>query len=126
MINIKLNDVMNAVEAFKFLQEQLLSARVAYKIGKITIALEEEIQSLQSARFNIIKKYGAKDENGQLIINDNQYTIDPGNIEAANNELQELMDMEINLNVNKIKLDELEKYDITPIKMIALMPFIEE
>ena len=75
---------------------------------------------------NLIKKYGEKDENGELV------TDDKGNCKIGNDvlgefsvELNELINEEVEINANKIKMELLEDLDFTPSDMAALEPFVE-
>jgi len=75
---------------------------------------------------NLIKKYGEKDEAGELV------TDDSGNCKIPNeslamfsSELNELIDTEIEINANKIAIDSLDDKEFTPAEMSQLEVFID-
>jgi len=84
------------------------------------------VQEFNETRMALIKKYGEKDENGELITDDKgNCKIITENVEKFSAELNELVAAEIEINANKIKMDDLENVDFTPSEMVALEPFIE-
>ena len=126
MIKIKISDLLNGTDALKKLSETELKAKLAWQVGRILKAADAEIQSFNETRMNLIKKYGEKDENGELI------TDDKGNCKILNdeldefsNELNELIESEIEINANKISIDSLEDKEFTPSEMSQLEIFID-
>jgi len=88
---------------------------------------EREIQNFNEVRMNLINKYGEKDEKGELITDDKgNCKILPESVTVFSKELNELVEMEVEINANKIKLDDLDNLDFTPGEMVALEPFLEE
>ena len=126
-MKVKLNDIINADESIQYLRGIDLPAKLSYKVSKLILALAQEYDIIQQERRKIIEKYGARDENGELVsLRVNQYSIAMEYIEEANTELNDLMNTEVELNIAPLTLDELEPYKITPKYMLGLMPFIEE
>jgi len=75
---------------------------------------------------NLIKKYGEKDENGELITDENgNCKIEQVGLDTFSKELNDLVTMEVEINANKIKLDDIDGLDFTPTEMVALEPFID-
>jgi len=75
---------------------------------------------------NLIKKYGEKNENGELITDEkDNCKINPDGINDFTNELNELIDSEIEINANKISIDSLEDKEFTPAEMAQLEIFID-
>lgn len=126
MISITLDQIVKSVDILKTLSKQDLNARLAYKICKIILAVDEEYNTFQETRMKVVMKYGEKNEDGSIKNVDGQVMILPEYVEEAQNELKELLETEINLNINALTIDELENCTISPADMINLMPFIEE
>ena len=125
MIKVKLSDLVNSVETLQKLAQKDFKAKLAWSIARLLKSAETEIQSFNEARLNLIKKYGEKDENGELI------TDDKGNCkistESVNNftdELNELMNTEVEINANKIDMVLLEDIEFTPSDMAVLEPYV--
>lgn len=127
MIQLKMNDLLNSTETLQKLSQKELKAKLALSIARLLKEAEREMQNFNEVRMNLIKKYGEKDENGELI------TDEKGNCKILNDntadfskELNDLIETEIEINANKLKLDDLETLDFTPSDMVSLEPFIEE
>jgi len=87
---------------------------------------EGEIQSFNETRMSLIKKYGEKDSNNELITDEKgNCKIEDGSIGAFSAELNELLATEVEINANKIKIEQLENLDFTPSDMAVLEPFVD-
>ena len=74
---------------------------------------------------NLIKKYGEKDENGELITDDKGNCKILNGLDEFSNELNELITAEVEINANKISIDNLADKEFTPLEMSQLEPFID-
>lgn len=126
MINVKLEELVNATEGLKGLSQKSLKGRCAYTVGKILKSADAEIQSFNETRMELIKKYGEKDENGELKTEENgNVRIPAEQIEAFSKELRELLDTNVEISANKIKMDDIGEVEFTPAEMAQLESFIE-
>ena len=126
MIKVKISDLINSTETLQKLSQKDFKAKLAWSIARLLKAAEAEIQEFNTARMNLIKKYGEKDENGELI------TDDKGNCKIENDvltefseELNELINTDVEINANKIDIELLTDIDFTPSDMAILEPFVE-
>ena len=126
MIQVKISDLLNSTETLQKLAQKDFKAKLAWSIARLLKAAEAEIQSFNETRMNLIKKFGEKDESGELITDEKgNCKIEPDNIEEFSKELNDLIDTEVEINANKIKMDLLENIDFTPSDMAILEPFID-
>lgn len=126
MITITINDLLNSVETLQKIAQKDFKAKLAWSIARLLKSAETEIQSFNETRMNLIKKYGEKDENGELITDEkNNCKIKTESVDAFTEELNELINTEVEINANKIDFNLLENIDFTPSDMTALEPFIE-
>ena len=126
MINLKLETLINSTEGLKGLSQKKLKARTAYAVGKILKAADAEMTSFNETRMELIKKYGEKDENGELVQDDKgNVRVSQESIEDFSSELKGLLDTEIEIAGNKIKMDDLGDVEFTPQEMAQLEEFIE-
>ena len=126
MIKVRLEDLVNATDGLKGLSQKQLKARCAYAVGKILKSADAEIQSFNETRMELIKKYGEKDENGELKTEENgNVRIPPEGLNDFSKELRELLDTEIEISANKIKMDDIGEVEFTPAEMAQLENFIE-
>jgi len=126
MIKVKISDLLNSTETLQKLAQKDFKAKLAWSIARLLKAAEAEIQGFNEARMNLIKKYGEKDENGELVTDENgncKITADGTNAFSA--ELSELIETEVEINANKIKIDLFEDLEFTPSDMAVLEPFID-
>lgn len=126
MINITLEQLVNSTEGLRGLSQKTLKARPAYAVAKILKAAEAEITSFNETRMNLIRKYGEKNENNELKSDDNgNVRIPPEVLDDFNKELQELLGTEIEINANKIRIDDIGDVEFTAAEMAQLDDFIE-
>ena len=126
MIQVKLSDLVNSTETLQKLAQKDFKAKLAWSIARLLKAAEVEIQNFNDARVELIKKYGEKDENGELISDEKgNCKIVENFVKEFNEELNELINSEVEINANKINIELLENIDFTPSEMAILEPFIE-
>lgn len=126
MITVKLNDVVNSISAMRDLATQPLRARAAFQTLRLLKEVERAYGDYEEQRRNLVEKFAVRDENGELVIDENNNCkIIPESINEFNTQYQELMNGEIEINCEPIGLDYLEDITFTPAQMAQLEPFIE-
>lgn len=126
MITVKILDLVNSTETLQKLAKQNFKAKLAWTLARLLKSAEGEIQGYNEARLNLIKKYGEKDESGELITDEKgNCKILPESLTNFNTELNELLESEVEINSNKINFALLEDINFTPTEMSLLEPFIE-
>lgn len=126
MMTIKINDLLNSIDILQKLSKMELKAKLAWQVARLLKAAEKEIQEFNETRMNVITKYGEKDENDQLITDDdNNCKIQKEHVTDFTNEINELVKSEVEINANKIKIDALEDLEFTPSEMTQLEPYID-
>ena len=126
MIKVKISDLLNATETLQKLAQKDFKAKLAWTISKLLKQAEAEIQSFNETRMTLVKKYGEKDENDELVTDEKgNCKITQGNINDFSNELDELLNTEVEINANKIQMSLLEDVKFTPADMAVLEPFVD-
>ena len=126
MIKIKINDLLNTTETLQKLASKEMKAKLSWQIARLLKSAEKEIQDFNETRMNLINKYGEKGEDGNLITDDKgNCKITPDSVNTFSAELNELVQSEVEINANKIRIDDLENIDFTPAEMAALEIFID-
>lgn len=128
MIEIKLRDVLDSTNVLRELGQKPLKGRVSYNIAKILRQVENEFTLFNDARQKVIEKYGAKDENGKLKIDEktNEFVFEEENLKLVTDEINTLLDSSVSLNANKIQLSDIEELDFAPADLALLQDYIEE
>lgn len=124
---MKIITLINAANIFeKFAQEKMVT-QLAYKIMKFCKAVAVEEEFYQTRQNEIINIYAVKDENGQVVADQNGIIkIIPDKIAEANAAMIELNGMEVEAPNIKFTLAELEGLELSVADMFALDAFIEE
>lgn len=126
MIKIKLNDVVNSTDTFTKIMQQSFKGSLAFKIARLARELDKEMQTFNSERQKIIEKYGEKDKDGNVITDDKGIVkFDNSKIQELNNEFNTLLDTEIEINADKLPMDNIDDFEITPQEMLNIEIFFE-
>ena len=126
MIQVTLNDIVNSSSTFRELSEKQLPIRVAFKIARLIRELDKENVTFENSRKAIIEKYAMRDETGKITQADNgNIILQQDKIIECNNELNELLSTEVEINADKISIEELEKIEMTPAQVYNIEAFIE-
>ena len=115
----QLNDVRFHAALSKLI-EQPLPLRAAFKLKGISAKVQDELRKFDEVRQAALKQYGNKDENGELLTNeDNTVKFEKENLELFAKELNELSLTEV--DVGTISVSELgDKLTVTADDLMAL------
>lgn len=126
MIQVKIVELLNSTDTLQKLSQQDFKAKLAWSIARLLKSAEAEIQSFNETRMNLIRKYGEKDENGELITDEKgNCKIDQESLTEFSTQLGDLLETTVEINANKIKVEQLDDVDFTPSEMTILEPFID-
>lgn len=126
MIKISLNDILSSSETFNTIMQQSFKGSLAFKIARLARELSKEMETFNTEREKILRKYCVKDEDGNLKTNDNgTVQIPPEKISEFNEEFNSLLATEVEINADKLPMDSLDSFDITPQQMITIENFFE-
>lgn len=111
-------EIFSAREPLKKLMEERLPVKCSFKLAKLANKLNVGLKDIEDARNGLIKKYGTKNEKGRLEVKP-----DSPEYEKFVEEFNDLMDIEVEVVVERISLP--ESLEIEPSTLIALEKFIE-
>ena len=83
----------------EFLQKPELKNKVARLRNKFIKQLKAIVAELDEERIDLCKEHADKDENGEAIVNDNQYQVQ--DLEALNADIQDLYKEEVAIEVGE-------------------------
>ena len=127
MIEATVGEIVESISALQKLINKPLKTKVAFQVARISREIDKEFNVFQESKKTLIEKYGERNESGELITTiEGNYTIPKENIESFNNEMKDILEEVVQLNANKIKLDDLDGETFTPIEIHPLEIFIEE
>ena len=126
MITVTLNDIFNAIPTLREISIKEFPGSVTFRIARLIRELDKEIQLFENEREKIAQKYGEKDENGFLVVLENNTVKVPDEkIQECNEELQALFKTQIEINANKIPVEVFDTIEMTPTQAINLEPIID-
>lgn len=126
MITMTLNDIFNAVPALREISTKEFPGSVTFKIARLIRELDKEIQLFDEERSKIANKYGEKDENGNLVIQEGgNIKILDNKIQDCNEELQALFNTQVEINANKLPVDIFDSIEMTPTQAMNLETIVD-
>ena len=125
---LKAREIKNLNDTIQILLPLQLKMPFAYEVACIAREVRENDMMISTMRQEIIERYAKRDENGHVIVNSENGTVDvdEGKIPELNKELDNLFNKEIELESNKIKLNDIKDLDLTVGQIEALIPLIEK
>ena len=115
MIKVNLNDILNASETFNTIMQQSFKGSLAFKIARLARELNKEMETFNEERQKILTRYCVKNENGELKTNeDGTVQVEPSEIANFNEEFQALLNTSVEINADKLPMDKIDDFNITP------------
>ena len=111
-MKIKCGIIYNAVDIISQLSEKPMKVSLACKILRLADDLQKENNYIDKQRREIIEKYASKDENGNLIIENDNIRIENEALEEAQKELAELSSFEVDIPDRMITEEDFENSDL--------------
>lgn len=126
-MKVKCGIIYNAFQTIMDFSEKPMPVVLAGKFLRLADELNKENNFIEQQRSQILTKYGDKDENGQLIVeNGNVNFKEIKNAEKAQSELNELAGMEVEITDRFITEKDLEEagLKLTMSQLAALREFL--
>lgn len=124
---LKAREIKNLSETMDTLLPLQLKMPFAYEVASIAREVRENNFMINTMRQEIVERFAERDDNGQIRINQEDGTVEvqEGKYAELNAELDKLMNRDIELNSNKIKLVDIKDLDLTVGQISALIPLID-
>lgn len=107
------------VSLSKLLTAPGVPARVAYRAAKFSKAIAKEIEEMEEARVELVKKYGKDDGKGN-------FSVTTENQDTFKEQYDEVLKEEIELPDVQLKIDDLEKSGLTMLDIANLAFLLSE
>ena len=118
---MKLGQVVSSVSALNNLASEKMKAKQAYRISRVLMEANSHLESFNGAREKAIEEYGEKDDDGNMAIDQ-----DSKNFKKFTDEINALLDEEVEMKFNKIKLKEISSLEVSVADMVALDWLIDD
>ena len=127
MINVTLNDILNSAETFREISNKSVPVKTAFRIARLIRELDKENATFDESRRKIVEKYAERDEAGGMKqTEDGNVILQQNKIAECNGEMIDLLNTTIEINAEKLHIDDLGDIELTPTQMLGLEAFIEE
>ena len=127
MINTYLRNIVESADIMRELSTKTLKGRAAFRVARLLRELEKEFTLFNETRVELIREYAQKDENGEIKSDENgNVTLDQARLNEFYEKLDELLNAEVEINAEKIDIDDFGDVDFTPAQIINLEAFIKE
>tara|TARA_B100000959_G_C14893155_1_gene587649 strand:+ start:466 stop:822 length:357 start_codon:yes stop_codon:yes gene_type:complete len=118
---MKLGELVGSVAALSSLSEKKMKAKLAYRISRIMLEANSHLTSFQEARDKIVEKYGTKNDEGETVVKPNSK-----NWKKFSEELDALLDEEVKLKFDQLKLKEIGNLEVSVGDMLSLNWLIKD
>ena len=120
------NIIINSREARKNISAKELDVKTSFKIAKNIKTIDEISNIFVDEKRKLVSKYGTKDDKGNLKVDDHGVAeIDKDNLEKWNKSYAELLEIENEVAIEKIKLSELD-IKVSPQELLSIEYMIKE
>nr|WP_207723153.1 DUF1617 family protein [[Eubacterium] tenue] len=119
--------ILNDAMTIGAISNKELPVKVSYALAKNISKIEKELQIYNTERERLIEKYSVKDDDNKTVIDENnQIKIQDKYLEDWNKDIKELQEIEVEIDIHKFKLEELNGYNMTAAELMAIEYMIEE
>ena len=118
-MKIKTGQAVNAYQVLSKLVSMELPFGAAVKIARGLTELEPIVKTFSESREKELKKYGKKDDKGELIKNE-AGMVDLINPEAFNKKVDSMVQTEVTVNIEPIKEIELKSVKISAAEVLGI------
>lgn len=118
--------IINSIDSLKNLSGKELDVKTSFIIAKNIKAIDEISDIFVSEKMKLVNKYGTKDKEGNLKVNDNgAVEIAKENLKEWNRSLSELLEIENDIDIKVININDLD-VRISAQELLAIDFMIEE
>lgn len=119
--------ILNNAMTIGVISNKELPVKVSYALAKNISKLEKELEIYNKEREKLIEKYSVKDDDNKTVIDENnQIKIQDKYLEDWNKDIKELQEIEVEIDIHKFELEELNGYSMTPAELMAIDYMIGE
>ena len=126
MIKITMNELLNVIPILRELSTKSFKGAATFKIARLMRELDKETTLFEESRQKLAEKYGARREDGSLIINeDGTIKLQEDKVQDCNDEIMALLLTEVEINAEKIPEEAFFDIEITPSQAMAIDTLID-
>ena len=119
-VNVKLLELREMSSALGKLLSSTMPVKQSYRMSKLAKCITKEMNDIEESRNDLIKKFGDKNDKGQIEIIDNDKK------EEFNKEFADLLKEEVEITFVPIDLENIGEAKLTPFDIVALDIFLDD
>lgn len=125
-MKLQLQTILNFSQFYSLTTSRSLPIKTAYKLSKLSAAVENEITFYQTKFREILNEYCLIDDNGNYVPTDDGqgFKIQPGKEIECNQAMADLHNLEIELPNIAFNIDEFDGLELRIQDLNGIMPFI--
>lgn len=123
-----INEILQLPNFFEVIRTPKLSFKTAYKLAKLSKAVEEELSFYKEKMQEIIYEYGEKDSEGNLVLIEDGtgVVLNSNTQEECYQKIAELEYLEVELPNIKFSVEEFAGTTLSLEELQPILPFIED
>lgn len=119
-MRVRLGDIINSQPALGRLATERLAARDSFRVGRLIKELQPALETYEATRKKLLEQYGTLDEGAS------EYKFADGELDKFAAEVKALLDTEIEVVGEELKLASLDGAKLSGIDAFALAWLVEE
>ena len=126
MIETTVSSLLAIKPVLQQLANTELPARDSFTVLRMLKVIDKEYETIEATQRKMLEAYGDRDENGNYKFDGHGgIMIKEESAELFATEMDQLLSTQVNLEINPIKIDLLDKLQLTPNQLLKMEEFIE-
>lgn len=127
-MKVKIIEAVDFITIYPIIKDMKLKFSTLYKVSKYFDACSKERDFYVENLNKIFDKYGERDESGGFKLTEDKtgIIIQDDKRDECNKELEDLMDIEVEIAADPLKIEELENLELDLATYAKIKPFIAE
>lgn len=119
-MKLKNIEIMNSIPVINKLLQSDVDITAQFILNKNTSAINDIAKAYVTGRNKLLDKYVKKDEEGKMVIENNNYIFDDGNAEKCMDEMNKLDNIENDIKLQKLSIEDLKGAKVTGAEFEAI------
>ena len=119
-MKLKNIEIMNSIPVINKLLQSDIDITAQFILNKNTSAINDIAKAYVTGRNKLLDKYVKKDEEGKMVIENNNYIFDDGNAEKCMDEMNKLDNIENDIKLQKLSIEDLKGAKVTGAEFEAI------
>ena len=112
-MKLKNIEIMNSIPVINKLLQSDIDFTAQFILNKNTSTINDIAKAYVIGRNKLLDKYVKKDEEGKMVIENNNYIFDDGNAEKCISEMNKLDNIENDIKLQKLSIEDLKGAKVT-------------